>query len=259
MKPFSENGPDETGPRFGTNRSMRQSELGKYESAEEPYKDEETLRELYWDEGLSIGEVAERFGCARSTVHKYMEEYGIERRQLKRIDIPGKELRELYVEKELSIQEIADKKECGWDAIRKRLREHGIEVTGGKERVEIPEQKLRELYVERGMSANKVADEIGCSRGPVVNRLREYGIDVRGKNPVSFEVSYNGYERSRVFIDGKTKTVRVHRLAAVAWFGWDAVVGNVVHHKSGHPRDNREENLEPMANAEHTATHNRKG
>lgn len=40
---------------------------------------EEKLRELYHEQGLTQVEIAERFDCAHTTIHKRMKEYGIER------------------------------------------------------------------------------------------------------------------------------------------------------------------------------------
>jgi hypothetical protein len=45
-----------------------------------PWRDAETLRHLYHDEGLSQREVAERLGCAGSTVDKWMSKLGVEKR-----------------------------------------------------------------------------------------------------------------------------------------------------------------------------------
>jgi len=49
----------------------------------------------------------------------------------------------------------------------------------------------------------------------------------------------------------------VHRLAAVAWFGFDAVKNKHVHHKNGIPWDNRECNLEPISPEEHNTIHHK--
>lgn len=51
------------------------------EPAIEPYKDPELLRKLYHSEGLSLRRIAEKLDCHFTTVHEYMEEFGIERRE----------------------------------------------------------------------------------------------------------------------------------------------------------------------------------
>lgn len=94
--------------------------------------------------------------------------------------------------------------------------------------------------------------EYGGSR---TSEKRKSEYHTRSLGPATFGISHHGYELSHVNVDGGGEAVRIHRLAAVAWFGWDAVVGNVIHHKNTHKRDNREENLEPMPHEEHMKHH----
>lgn len=79
---------------------------------------------------------------------------------------------------------------------------------------------------------------------------------------VPFRTDREGYETwRRQFRNGESEkreeTVRVHRLAAVAWFGIKAVSGDrVVHHESRVPWDNREANLRTMGRGNHSELHN---
>jgi hypothetical protein len=89
---------------------------------------------------------------------------------------------------------------------------------------------------------------------------------VRPDPPVPYRTDHEGYEtwRHQYRADGGEKreeTVRIHRLAAVAWFGFGAVAddGVVVHHRSGVPWDNRESNLELMDWVVHSNHHNPEG
>jgi len=74
---------------------------------------------------------------------------------------------------------------------------------------------------------------------------------------------WEGYEkftdrkvsRENEKISEGTGTILIHRLAAVAWFGYDAVAENVIHHKLPIEWVNIEANLEPMDNAEHINRH----
>jgi len=45
------------------------------------YKDADTLRRLYHDEGLSIGSIADEFGVGNGTIQYWMEKFDIETRQ----------------------------------------------------------------------------------------------------------------------------------------------------------------------------------
>ena len=66
-----------------------------------------------------------------------------------------------------------------------------------------------------------------------------------------------GYERSKgnAKIDGEwmgTPKLRLHRLCAVAWFGWDSVVERDVHHRVPIPWLNVESNLLTLPKPEHS-------
>ncbi|MDL0133537.1 helix-turn-helix domain-containing protein [Halobacterium salinarum] len=47
---------------------------------DEPWRDEQTLRKLYKEQGLLTKKIAKRLGCSRKTVNKWIREFGIERR-----------------------------------------------------------------------------------------------------------------------------------------------------------------------------------
>jgi len=46
-----------------------------------PYRDEDRLRELYQERGLTTREIADELGCTNGTVSKYLNEYDIETRE----------------------------------------------------------------------------------------------------------------------------------------------------------------------------------
>ncbi|RBI58323.1 hypothetical protein DMJ13_27385 [halophilic archaeon] len=57
------------------------------------------------------------------------------------------------------------------------------------------------------------------------------------------------------FKGGGLVNVGIHRLVAVAEYGFDAVSGKHIHHKTGIPWDNRPENLSPETQSEHMREH----
>lgn len=69
-------------------------------------------------------------------------------------------------------------------------------------------------------------------------------------------MSHKGYPCWFFDEEGSKRRVRVHRLAAVAKFGFDSVKGMSVHHQSGVPWDNRLSNLELISNEKHAKHHN---
>jgi len=68
----------------------------------------------------------------------------------------------------------------------------------------------------------------------------------------------DGYE-AWSHVAGDKHSVFVHRLLAVAEYGFDAVVGKEVHHKNSIRWDNRPGNIELLSKAEHTKRHHERG
>jgi len=124
---------------------------------------------------------------------------------------------------------------------------------------------LYKLYIEQGMNSREVAEELDCSSPTVLKWLGKFDIPIesatRDRLPY-YATSTHGYEYYQHNLEGEKLTVQVHRLAAVAWFGWDAVSSNLVHHRDpeskgrpGIPWDNREEILVPISRSEHQRLH----
>ena len=115
---------------------MRQSELDDYQfSGDSPWQDESTLRELYVDRRMSMGEIGDLLGCTRQCIHNYLKEYNIPRRSREeshRHQTPEplrteESLRELYVEQGHSTIEIASMVGCEPSTVTRWLGKHGIE------------------------------------------------------------------------------------------------------------------------------------
>lgn len=45
------------------------------------WKDEDRLRRLYWDEGMTLEEIADKLGCEKTTVMNWMKRLGVERQK----------------------------------------------------------------------------------------------------------------------------------------------------------------------------------
>ena len=110
------------------------------------------------------------------------------------------------------------------------------------------EQTLRLLHQKYGMTGSQIADVLGCSTPTACRWLNRFNIFT----PVSYSTTADkGYEKWRE----AGNTVYVHRLLAVAEYGFDTVCGNVVHHKSGIPWDNRADNIEVLPQRDHHGEH----
>lgn len=90
-----------------------------------PYKDEETLRELYSEKGLSMREIAEELDSPMTAVRYHIYEHGIEKKKHKWDD---EELLRQKCEKEnVFVPELAEKWGCAANTIYRRLDEFDIE------------------------------------------------------------------------------------------------------------------------------------
>lgn len=170
-------------------------------------------------------------------------------------------VKELYVERGLSQREIANR--LGYDTkwpVRKAINKFGIKSKskGGKNKDEQwkDEETLRELYHGKSLSTKKIGEKFGVSGNTIVRWLKNNDIEIRYKRQrhISlFQLPHwkGGYE---CWSDG-SHTPLVHRLAAIAWFGLDEVLGKEIHHQNGIPWDNREENLKPLTTSEHMKLH----
>lgn len=121
---------------------------------------------------------------------------------------------------------------------------------------------------QRGLSQPEMADELGCSQDTISRWLNRHGIDhdVRSERSggkrltARFETRCDGYERWRSWdSEDGNQYVLVHRLLAVAEYGFKVVDGKHVHHRNGVQFDNRPENLELLDPSEHHRGHGRWG
>ena len=141
--------------------------------------------------------------------------------------------------------------------------EHGLSVhktaAHEKEKPYTDAERLRRLYWGEGLSMDQVAERLGTEKDRIDYWMGVHDIDTRRayaeQDFASLRVDKDGYRRWRVYHDGDYHGVAVHRLAAVAEYGFSRVAGRDVHHKNGVPWDNRPANLEPMDPSEHRRLH----
>jgi len=142
--------------------------------------------------------------------------------------------------------------------------QHGVAVV--HERPWRDAELLREMYVEDGLSTISIADELDCAPSTVQNWLERHGIPRRDTadavkmgyghhpNEVPLNIHSKGYVRwNHTYKEGQKYSVFVHRLLAVAEYGFDAVAGNDVHHVNGIKWDNRPDNIEVLGHVEHSS------
>jgi DNA-binding CsgD family transcriptional regulator len=243
---------------------------------EKPYADKDLLRRLYWEEGLTYAEMAERLGCSAKTIGNWMDKFDIPARDPNEPQFPklhnSEILKGMYVDDRMTIPEIADKLDCSERTVVYWLQKHDIETRGlgQRDETEVIFNKewhdaamLKRLYKEGGMTQAEVADELGCSRSHVGTLLGKYGIETRDyidyerTKPAEFGLTDGGYEYWRAASDGERHRVEVHRLLAIAEGADPENVfgGYHIHHENRIPWDNRPENISVVTPSEHAVIH----
>ena len=120
---------------------------------------------------------------------------------------------------------------------------------------------LRKLYHEERKSLREIADELDCHATTVNYWMKKHGIQRRTElqdRVPKLETNHNGYEVCRTLTEDKYARVRIHRLLAVAKYGFDTVADNDVHHENGIPWDNRPDNISVLPHEEHVRLHSTK-
>jgi transposase len=117
---------------------------------------------------------------------------------------------------------------------------------------------LQTLYWENDMTFRDIGDAFGCSKDTVYNWVERLGVRGGGSDCMRaavFSQNTQGYEQWRHKISGTNYNVKIHRLLAVAEYGFDAVCENDVHHQNHIPWDNRPENIEVKSHEQHARDH----
>lgn len=188
-------------------------------SENHPWRDEDTLREMYHKKEMSQRAIADELGCSPRAVRLWMNKYDIE----------------------------------------SRGREEAVKLSSyNDEKPWQDKDTLKELYCEEGMSITEIANELDGGHTTISRWLHKHGIETKkgyDERPPHYTTDDDGYKFWRI-TDGDTyRSVAVHRLLAVAEYGLDATNGKHVHHKNHIPWDNRPKNIELKSPEQHLRDH----
>jgi predicted transcriptional regulator len=168
-------------------------------------------------------------------------------------------LRVLYHEQDMTQEEIAAELGCGGGTVNRWVHNHDLEVSDiGSTNTQIRDVDLHELYWDEGMSQKEIAAMCDCSVALVSKKMTEQDVPTKSSTngmPLCYTRKQGGHEY--ITTGGCGDDVQLHRLLAVAEYGYEPVKDNHVHHINGIPWDNRPANIDVVAPGEHTTIHNK--
>lgn len=272
---------------------MRQSTLDGFESID--HTDPEWLREKYHEEEMTQTEMAELAGVGNSTIGRQMRVNNIETRTAQesrevrgtydhsenygQADYTDPEwLRKNHRDEGMTMAEMGDLAGVGATTIRTHMDKNDIPVRSTAEsrkrrgtyesnegKIHFDEEWLRAKYYGEYWSVGDMAEEAGVPSSSITYQMDKYDMDRRPgfvthvmKNPGAGFVHANndGYEIVKHSVDDHTYSYFIHRLVAIAEWGYDEVDGKQVHHKNSIPWDNRGDNLQLIdSHSEHMKLH----
>ncbi|MGB9708151.1 MAG: hypothetical protein ACPLXC_02380 [Candidatus Pacearchaeota archaeon] len=166
--------------------TKRPRNLGK------PKKDE--LYKEYVEEKKSIDEMAKLHSAGRTSVRRWLKQYGIPLRTLSEELLKNKrqpskdELEELYINKQMSIKKIAHMYNMSKRVIKRFLINFNIPIRSYEDSLSLAalkgkkaptEEELYNLYIKKGKSIDEIAKTYGLSHPPIIRLFKKYGIKTR--------------------------------------------------------------------------------
>jgi len=132
--------------------------------------------------------------------------------------------------------------------------------------------KLVKLYHDKGLTQAEIAEKANVANSTIVRWMGGFDIEASidptdwlddyydsiRVNYANYRISGYGYPMWECRVGEESKSLKVHRLLAVAKYGVDTVKGMDVHHKNNVKWDNRIENIELKDKSEHRTDHAQK-
>lgn len=152
-----------------------------------------SLRQLYVNEGLSVGEVAHRLGLSRGRVTAALDAAGISRRRpgwtegTPPAPITAEQLTELYVEDGKTVREVAAVLDTTTTRVNAALRRQGIPRQPEPQKPPPPlaldKTTLTDLYVTRRLDDEAIGTRYEVPAWRVTMRRRELGVHRPSASP----------------------------------------------------------------------------
>ena len=142
----------------------------------------EDLLRMYQKEGLTIYEIAHKFECNPSTVHRRLIKYGIPRRNsgtTPNTMIAKESLRRMYVDEGKSVATIAREAKCSEGTVWNLLKKYKIKIRGRHLNGVINKEDLQRLYCDEARSVKEIAKIYDCHVGTIHAYRRKFEIPKR--------------------------------------------------------------------------------
>lgn len=159
-----------------------------------PWMEREWLYHQYIELDKGTFDIANEFGCRRSTIQMWLRRHGIKKGFVKRDKNRSKKYAQYdflyheHVELGKSIREIAD--ECGvsYDTISFQLKRNNIEKITKKKSF-LSDEDIKEiirLYTVENMSANEISKRFNTDHNTIIRNLNKAGVKTRGLSESQF-------------------------------------------------------------------------
>jgi len=148
----------------------------------------EELESIYWKEGKTTYEIAERFGVNNVTIYNWLKKYEIEIKSRLPADFvkPTKEeLEKKYWNDGKSTCDIAKEIGVSQNTIGRWFNEYGIKIRNNSESklspgaVKPTKEEMEKMYVKEKMSTVEIGKRLGFNASTISNWLEEYEIEIR--------------------------------------------------------------------------------
>lgn len=132
------------------------------------------VHQLYFEEEMSLSEIADIFECSSSKIHGIFREKGWNARDAspRKIRLNPDEIHRLYFESKLSQCAIARFFKCSEMAIRRVFREQGWTARpSSTSLIDIKPEEVHHMYFSKGLSMKEVAESLGYRTAAPIRRI----------------------------------------------------------------------------------------
>jgi len=162
---------------------------------EKSYKkalDREEVRRLYYDEEMSLREVAQKIGTSRNDITTVFREHGWKARPAggHEADMDHEEICRLYFNEKLSQKDIAQELGVSRFAIGDVFRENDWETRDEGQRKNVDHEEARRLYFDERLSLTEVGRRLGTSATAIAKLCRN--VDGKLEIKVTHELVVEG-------------------------------------------------------------------